>query len=219
LKHGLISPRKDYLHNWYLKHRNERIQHNHDNIEQRKSYNAEYYKRNKSEINAQWKEYYKENKEKISNHQKEYNLVNKRKVAMRIRRYYEENQNKIIEIRERHALMERQRNLEIKTEVCTHYGNGKCACVRCGFEDIRALSIDHINGCGAERRKRDLTGIQSYKKLRMNNYPDGYQTLCMNCQFIKRIENGEYRKRTGLSNARIPLENIMQDDGAPLFYV
>ena len=27
-----------------------------------------------------------------------------------------------------------------------HYGEGKIACVRCGFSDIRALSIDHING-------------------------------------------------------------------------
>ncbi len=23
------------------------------------------------------------------------------------------------------------------------------------------------------------------------DYPEGFQTLCMNCQFIKRFENGE----------------------------
>ncbi len=51
-----------------------------------------------------------------------------------------------------------------KVEVLTYYGSGKLACVKCGFSDIW---------------------------LKRNNFPSGYQTLCMNCQYTKKIEEGE----------------------------
>ncbi len=76
--------------------------------------------------------------------------------------------------------------LNVKQSILTHYGNDECACVRCGFSDIRALSIDHIDGGGHEHRKSlRRGGLSFYKWLLENNYPEGYQTLCMNCQFIK----------------------------------
>jgi hypothetical protein len=89
---------------------------------------------------------------------------------------------------------------EAKLEVLTHYGNNKCACVKCGFDDIRALSIDHIDSNGAEQRKslykkNKAGGIVFYKWLKKQGYPIGYQTLCMNCQFIKRCEKREYKHR------------------------
>lgn len=84
---------------------------------------------------------------------------------------------------------------KLKVECLTHYGNGFLCCTRCGFSDIRALSIDHINGKGAEHRrnlaKEGKTGKTLYKWLKDRNYPKGYQTLCMNCQYIKRQENKE----------------------------
>ena len=81
----------------------------------------------------------------------------------------------------------RQKYFNLKLEVLTHYGGGKLACVKCGFNDIRALSIDHINNDGGEHRKVVKSG-RIYKWLRDNHYPEGYQTLCMNCQFIKKFE-------------------------------
>ena len=81
---------------------------------------------------------------------------------------------------------------KVKEEVLTHYGNGKCACVKCDFADIRALSIDHINGGGVSHRRNIKCGGSSlYIWLRKNKYPEGYQTLCMNCQFIKSAINKE----------------------------
>jgi len=77
----------------------------------------------------------------------------------------------------------------IKEEVLTHYGNGKLACVRCGFADIRALSIDHIAG-GGKRHSREIK-CRITVWLKSHNFPGGYQTLCMNCQFIKKLENRE----------------------------
>ena len=88
----------------------------------------------------------------------------------------------------------KERTLRIKTGVLTHYGNGKCVCVKCGFNDVRALSIDHINNDGAKFRKtmmpnrsRAFSGLEFYAWLKKNNYPNGLQTLCMNCQWIKKL--------------------------------
>jgi hypothetical protein len=208
LKHGLVNDRRDYFHDWYLKHRDERIKHNQENREQRAKYNKEYNIKNKLELNALGREYYSNHKEQISDYQKEYNKVNKVKVAMAIRKYYESNQERIIDGRERRKPIIRQHNLELKIDVCTHYGNGVCACIRCGFDDIRALSIDHINGCGVEARKKETAGVSFYRKLKKNNYPSGFQTLCMNCQFIKRIENNEVRKRVGMGKSKMLIEPI-----------
>jgi hypothetical protein len=85
------------------------------------------------------------------------------------------------------------KRLRVKLDVLTHYGNGKCTCVKCGFSDDRALSIDHINGDGAEqRRNTKMVYHKLHQWLRDNHYPVGYQTLCMNCQWIKRAENREF---------------------------
>lgn len=82
---------------------------------------------------------------------------------------------------------------EDKLSVVSHYSNGTMDCKKCGYSDIRALSIDHIKGDGAKHR-REIGQHNLYKWLINNNYPDGYQVLCMNCQVIKRIENGENRE-------------------------
>ena len=89
---------------------------------------------------------------------------------------------------------QRERNRRLKVEVLTYYGGGKCVCLRCGFEDIRALSIDHINGGGCRQRNENkLRGSSSfYGWLKKNEFPLGYQTLCMNCNWIKRFEKGEH---------------------------
>jgi hypothetical protein len=93
----------------------------------------------------------------------------------------------------------------IKRDVLTHYGNGNCACVRCGFSDMRALSIDHINGDGAKHRKelsdnpeKRYTGLRMYKWIQDNKYPDGFRTLCLNCQFIVEFERRENKKQATL---------------------
>lgn len=68
-------------------------------------------------------------------------------------------------------------------------------CVRCGFEDIRALQIDHKNGGGNLERKV-ITGFGiNYTKFVLEdvkiNKDKNYQILCANCNWIKRAENTE----------------------------
>lgn len=81
----------------------------------------------------------------------------------------------------------------IKQEVLKHYGNEKIACVRCGEESIECLTIDHIKAIGAKAHQESGLGVLFYLWLRRNNYPEGYQTLCMNCQWKKKATEREYR--------------------------
>ncbi len=88
----------------------------------------------------------------------------------------------------------REARRKVKVEVLTHYGNGDLACVRCGFDDVRALSIDHVNGGGLAhvRQIKKKSGVPFYYWLKAQGYPLGYQTFCFNCQNIKKVENKEY---------------------------
>lgn len=72
-----------------------------------------------------------------------------------------------------------------KELVFNHYCKGDVRCIRCGFRDVRALSIDHVNDDGAEHRRTDPTALRIYVWLVKHKYPDGFQVLCMNCQWIK----------------------------------
>lgn len=88
----------------------------------------------------------------------------------------------------------RQRcNAKLKLLVISKYGKNELpVCHHCGFNDVRALCIDHVNNNGKEDRAklRDkyFAGSVFYRWLRDNNYPEGYQTLCANCNLIKEIE-------------------------------
>ena len=96
------------------------------------------------------------------------------------------------------SICDKKYRTKLKIQVLEHYGNGKLACVKCGFLDIRALTIDHINGGGnAERKRLNRTGLRIYVWLKNQGFPSGYQTLCMNCQMIKKSQNGEYGKGSG----------------------
>lgn len=75
----------------------------------------------------------------------------------------------------------------IRLEVIRAYG-GKCVC--CGEATAEFLTIDHIDGNGAEHRKHlprsKQSGAGFYLWLREQGYPkDNYQLLCMNCNFAK----------------------------------
>ena len=82
---------------------------------------------------------------------------------------------------------------QIKREVFSHYGSGLCVCVQCGESRIDCLSIDHIQGNGNKHRRTiKRQGHNLYVWLRLEKYPEGYQTFCMNCQWVKRFANKEY---------------------------
>lgn len=97
------------------------------------------------------------------------------------------------EIRDRENSATREKRAKIKDAVFIAYGGYKCAC--CGETEPMFLSIDHIENNGAEHRreitgKRNSAGYHTYKWLYDNNFPEGYQVFCMNCNHGKRMNGG-----------------------------
>jgi len=66
-------------------------------------------------------------------------------------------------------------------------------CVRCGFDDYRALQIDHINGNGTKERKSMTKNYHKAVIASVLNNENKYQLLCANCNWIKRVENNEIK--------------------------
>ena len=95
-------------------------------------------------------------------------------------------------VREKVARM-RIRTREAKAEIYRLLG-GKC--VKCGFEDVRALQIDHIIAIGnnAKRKKRRGDDLNGYKRIleEIKSGKHNYQLLCANCNWIKRWELNEH---------------------------
>jgi len=104
------------------------------------------------------------------------------------RKYRENNREKVRELQR----LEKQRK---KLEIHNLLGN---VCLKCGFTDNRALQIDHINGGGYTERKSYPTNPKKYYSnilLSIKNNENKYQLLCANCNWIKRYENNETRKK------------------------
>lgn len=88
----------------------------------------------------------------------------------------------------RHKELARTRRIKLRQAVIAGYG-GKC--VKCGFQDPRALHLDHVNGNGRKERKELAPTVLLGKILKLG-CPSDYQILCANCNSIKMYENKEF---------------------------
>ena len=68
------------------------------------------------------------------------------------------------------------------------YGGRFCKC--CGETIERFLTIDHMNGGGIQHRKELGGGQKLYPWLQRNNYPEGFQILCFNCNCGRYLNGG-----------------------------
>jgi len=92
-------------------------------------------------------------------------------------------------LKEHPEVMHRQAKQYRETEkehVFGHYGK-KCVC--CGETNTHFLTIDHVNNDGARHRK-EIGCSKTYSWLLKNNFPDGFQVLCYNCNFGKYLNGG-----------------------------
>jgi len=117
---------------------------------------------------AYQRQWYQDNKERL-----------RPRKAELMRKYRAENP-------EKYNQQSRENKKKLRQRLMNIYGE---RCVLCGFEDIRALTLDHIKGNGAKERKL-LTEWGTYRKALEEYRPDLYRTLCMNCQFIERSKSG-----------------------------
>lgn len=90
----------------------------------------------------------------------------------RMRDYYTNNRQRVLNKRQ-------ERDKTLKLEIIKEYG-GQCDC--CGEQHFEFLTIDHINGDGAEHRSRCGKGRRVYADLKKLGFPkDGFRLLCLNC--------------------------------------
>lgn len=147
-----------------------------------KQKNRDYYRKNREKVLKRAKEKYDpeeahkkwlKKKQELLNNEEKYKTwkTKMRERAKERRRKYPDRVRKL----------NRKSHKKLKLEVLTHYGGNppKCAC--CGESHIEFLTIDHIGG--RRKHKKIIRGITLYRWLRKNNFPDGFQVLCMNCNF------------------------------------
>ena len=93
----------------------------------------------------------------------------------------------------------RQHKRRLIQTVMDYYGN-KCAC--CGEAEPFFLTIDHIDGNGAKHKREFFRSVrvspsQFCRWLIRNEYPDGFQILCHNCNCGKARNNNECPHKAG----------------------
>lgn len=104
--------------------------------------------------------------------------------------YYVKNRESIRKVEN---ALNRARRKVLRSAVLEAYGGPVCAC--CGEREEAFLTLDHIENNGAAERlkiagRRNAAGIHTYMWLLKHGFPPGYQVLCMNCNFGKRMNNG-----------------------------
>jgi hypothetical protein len=91
---------------------------------------------------------------------------------------------------------------KIKKIVLTFYGKdclgdlnkqSKCCWPKCNVIDLDMLTLDHINNDGAKHR--NSVKYHLYKWIKSHNFPNGFQTLCWNHQWKKRIKECRRKQR------------------------
>lgn len=118
----------------------------------------------------------------MTKYSKEYYISNKEHIDSRNKEWTEK--HKIYYVN--YHLRKRLKALEI-------LGN---KCVICGFDDVRALEIDHIEGGGNAERKSGMHSTKLHNTIIKSPVESKkkYQLLCANHNRIKKYENGETRK-------------------------
>jgi hypothetical protein len=105
------------------------------------------------------KDYVENNRQKVFERKKEYRWENKERLAKEKRDWYESQKKKCF----------------------LHYGNGGCSA--CGEREEEFLVLDHVAGGGNEHRR--VVGKNIYSWAIRENFPDGLQVLCRNCNHEK----------------------------------
>jgi len=147
-------------------------------ITDKRSRRIEYERRYRNEHREQEREksrrYRAKHLDEINEHQRKYRAENKGKRSKYLKIYRLEHKD--------------TRRADARLEIIVMLG-GKCT--RCGFDDVRALQVDHVNGNGNKQRKRLGNSIYMIMLEDIKNGSQEYQILCANCNWIKRYEKNE----------------------------
>lgn len=137
----------------------------------------------KSCIRERKREWDERSKEKLVEYHRSYYAANREKIIGRVKKWVDDNPV----LRRKNAL-----SYYYRLQDAAIHAYGGYQCNWCGIEEPLVLCIDHIANNGSEHRKELGTtgGAKLYKWLQANDYPDGFQVLCMNCNHAKYRNKG-----------------------------
>ena len=156
------------------------------------AYDKKYREEHREEQKAYLKKYAINNKERLKTHR----AARKDKLKIYDQEYYKKHSD-IIKKRAKdrydkdpslHQKEEKQRRKVDRYNAINHYSKGTMKCACCDCSKYVALTIDHMNNNGNEHRE-EIGHSAIYRWLRKNNYPEGYQVLCYNCNVPKMRED------------------------------
>lgn len=162
--------------------------------EERKAHRKEvlrlWSQKNRKKLNQQAHALRLKNLEHIQEYQRKYYQEHKEKWHAHRVAYEEQRKEKYrtdSDYRNKRLAHHRQRTYRLRMEVLKHYGGASPKCACCGEANWQFLAIDHVYGNGVKHRKtvhvRSGTGF--FYWLKRNNFPEGFQVLCFNCNFAK----------------------------------
>ena len=147
--------------------------------EERLAYQKKYREIHRDKIMDYGRAYYWKDPKRRCDEAKIYREAHKEELSIKYHVKHQTNS----EFRESKRVYSLAKHRNNRTIVINHYG-GKCAC--CGESTYEFLAIDHINGGGtAHRREIKGYGSRMCDWLIKNNFPDGFQILCHNCNLAK----------------------------------
>lgn len=125
---------------------------------------------------------------------KEWESGHRSEVNEKARERYRKNHARILQIKHKYRVNNRDLLVtkgkayqgKLKEEVFNHYSKGEPKCVCCGERRTYFLSMDHISGGGRQHRKQIGSG-GLLQWLRRNHFPEGFQVMCLNCNFAKHL--------------------------------
>lgn len=147
------------------------------NAEARREYSLRYYQAHKDELLAKQKEYVKA---RLASPEREHVLSVKNEATRRWRLRHPD----------RATAGQRAQRAALKLRMFAAYGD-MCAC--CGETAQAFLTLDHVKRDGKTHRDQFggrgiATSRQIYLDLQRRGWPqEGYQVLCMNCNFATRF--------------------------------
>ncbi len=153
---------------WYWEHKGERAT-NPKSIEEKREYQR------------QWRAAHKEQSQGYVN---KWAYTHREEIRVKDRAYRAAHKEKIRDYARNYARKYRQVWRDKVLDLLGHQ------CARCGYTGKAALQIDHINGGGVREIRALGSTLAMYKRV-IKQRGIGYQTLCANCNWEKRAQNGE----------------------------
>ena len=197
-----------YRNNHREERRLKQREYNVTHKEHYKQYNKIKYQRDKEKIKIRYKLYAETNSDKISKQKKLYWKKNSVALLAKHKLWYYDNRDKILERKKCYYVDNvtgiKERRNRNRMVVLQHYSRGVPQCNCCGELIYQFLQVDHIDGRKIHGHKREFTGGGLYNWLISRNFPPGFQILCANCNWGKRMNDGICPHQVIIKNTLFP---------------